>query len=395
MNVKRFGNRVLKAACPAVFLVSACVGKTTNEIAPVTPSPTPVTTTETTVFADCFLNDGMTLPEKDAKWTVLSGHAEITDGAIHKTEQASEYEPVVLQMKQNGVTQTYEYMLLLDPYVAYVIAYFSENGDEKESLKLAYTYNCRYWFKLNKDNAVLKPETGTRRLRDPSFVRRKDGTFTLLATQGYDTDAIYAFDTADFSTYTGERLLQVNPRGEQAWAPEAFYDRTIDQYVIIWSSVKDGGMYYNLSPDLCTFSPPQKLLDTGFPVIDGTVVRDGERAAIILKDEREPMETYSQLFAGWSDHGWQNFSKFSEPFSGHQSEGPMIMKCLDTDGYDIYYDDYTRFQFRAYHTDDLFSGNFEPIPDTELMIPLDDPAHSHAIPVTWKELERLMQIYGE
>ena len=356
---------------------------------------------------DSFINDGTQLPSKtkdnqDIEWSVLEGNATIEDNIIHKSSNALEYEPIKLEATIANQTYRYSRLLLLDPYVAYLISYFSSADDGSEVMKLAYTYNGLYWFKLNQDEAILSPTIGTKRMRDPSTVRKKDGSFSVLATQGYDTDSIYVFDTKDFITYENERLLKVNTSSsnqkmseKQAWSPEAFYDRIIDQYVIYWSSVKDGGMFYNLSTDLNTFTHPRKLLDTGYPIIDGTITKVKNEYSIIFKDEREPMEEYSQLQRGSSKEHWYLFTDFSEPFTGHQSEGPMVMKAFDFDGYYIFYDDYTRSQFQAYETDDLFNGKLKPIEQKDMMIPLDSPAHSYALPITWKELERLLQAFGE
>ena len=352
------------------------------------------------LWLDPFVNDGYALPDHDQNgnpvtWHVADGDAEIRDGSLYKTEGADEYEPVSLSARlADGSTVQYDRILLLDPYVAYIISYFSENGDEKETMKLAYTYNGSYWYKFNNDHTVLKAETGTGRLRDPAILRNKDGTFTVLATQGYDTDSIYVFDSPDLLSFANERLLKVNTMGSgQAWAPEGFYDRTLDQYVIYWSSVKDKGMFRNLTADFRSVDAPVSLLDCGFPVIDGTIVKQGAECLIVLKDERQPMEQYSRLFIGRSEYGWQDFTEFGSPLSGHQSEGPMVMKDLYVSGYYLVYDDYTRFQFKSLYTQDLWNGPYEETKTADTMIPLEDPAHCSAVPVTWKELERLIEAY--
>lgn len=352
---------------------------------------------------DPFLPSGTKLPgNKDVTWSIQEGNAYIKEGMIYKNDEAQEYEPIVLSATINNETYTYDHLLLLDPYCAYIISYFSEDGTDKEALKLCYTYNGKYWFKLNNDNAILKAKTGTKRLRDPSICRNKDGSFTLLATQGYDTNAIYAFDSNDLIHYENERLLQVNTTSptlqmseQQAWAPEAFYDRLLDQYVIYWSSVKDKGMFYNLTTNFNSFSYPQVLIDTGFPVIDGTIVKDGSTYTMILKDEREPMENHSQLFAATSKYNWHSYDTYSKMITGHQSEGPMVFKNLENPGWFIYYDDYTRFKFNCLYSKDLEAYDFEHVDllDKDYLIPLEKPAHSYAIPVTWLELERIMNEY--
>ena len=354
---------------------------------------------------DYFLNDGMKLPEygKDGSplsWSVVQGDAKIRDGCICKTEQADEYEPVTICADDGS--RAYEFdQLLIDPYVGYVISYFSEKGDEAESMKLAFTYNCTYWFKLNEDHAILKAELGTKRLRDPMLFRKKDGTFGAAATQGYDTDSIYLFDSPDLITYENERLLKVSHSTDQlkmsekqAWAPEVFYDHVSDRYVILWSSVEDGRMFFNTSSDLNHFSAPAVLKIGDDPVIDGTIVRSGHSWMICVKDEREPMEEYSQLFLGFSDDSWDAYERTSDFITGHQSEGPMFMKDLEHDGWYLFYDDYTRYQFRALHLSDTENPVITEVQDSDLLIPLDAPAHSCALPVTWKEMQRLEQAYG-
>ena len=357
------------------------------------------------IYLDSFITNGYVLPTtideiSDITWSIDSGDAYITDNVIFKSDSADEYEPIVLKANVNDNEYVFDNILLLDEYKAYVISYFTENGDEKETMKLAYTYDGVYWYKLNEDYAVLKPTIGTKRLRDPSLLRTKDGHFAVLATQGYNTDSIYVYDSKDLITFENERLLKVNsstqdlPMSEkQAWAPECFYDRTLNQYVIYWSSIEDGGMYYNLSDDLVSFSYPDKLLDAGFEVIDGTIVKDKNMFYIVLKDEREPMSEHTQLFMGRKKNTWQNIDEFSDMFTGHQSEGPMVLKDLYVSGYYIIYDDYTRFQFQALHTEDLFEGPYKKIDSKDTMFPFIDPAHCHGIPITWKELERLIAVY--
>ncbi len=356
---------------------------------------------------DTFLNDGYTLPETDQMdrsitWSVASGDASVSENVIKKSDAADEYENIVLQAVIEN--KTYEIStLLLDPYCGYVITYFTPDGEDGEKLKLAYTFDSLYWYKLNDDQPVLTATLGTKRLRDPSAVRKKDGSFALLATQGYDNDSIYVFDTKDFITYQNERLLKVNTSSPEkkmsenaAWAPEAFYNPAEDNYVIYWSSVKDGGMFYNTSSDLNSISYPEVLFDTGYEVIDGTIIKADGEYVLIAKDERQPMEEYSQIFRGTSStNDWRSFDTFENPvYERHQVEGPMIMRSLYEDYWFIYVDDYTRGQYHGIFTKDLANGEFLYMWEGDLLLPMEHPAHSYAIAVTWKELERLIQAYG-
>ena len=378
------------------FLLIGCAGSTA------TPKGDPRTRTisQAERILDPFLNDGQELPAEledgvSVAWSVAEGHAVIEDGVIRKTEDAAEYEPVVLTSTVDGIEEEHDHLVLLDPYVGYVITYFSE----EETMKMMYTYDGQYWFKINNDETLCAPHIGTLRLRDPSLIRKTDGSFWLVATQGYDTDSVYVFDSPDLVTYTNERLLRVNRSGykvtmsgSQAWAPEGFYDRILDKYILTFSSVADHGMFYVTTKDMNTCSYPKQLLDTGFDVIDGTIVKTGLDWTIYLKDERQPMEEYSRLFRG---HGtnWDSFTEFEEHFGNYQSEGPSVMKKIDGEGWYLIYDDYTRKQLQILYTDDIEHGEFRLIPFWDSMIPAVEPAHGSAMAVTWKELERLMNAY--
>ena len=134
---------------------------------------------------ESFINDGSQLPletsdHQEIIWWVKEGNAVIEDSIIHKTEDALEYEPITLEATISNQTYQFKRLLLLDPYVAYLISYFSSADDGSEVMKLAYTYNGFYWFKLNQDNAILQPTIGTKRMRDPSMVRKKDKACCLI-----------------------------------------------------------------------------------------------------------------------------------------------------------------------------------------------------------------------
>ncbi|NCB33432.1 MAG: hypothetical protein EOM64_06065, partial [Erysipelotrichia bacterium] len=225
-------------------------------------------------FLDSFMNEGDVLPSVTEKgtsivWSIGSGHAKITDNAVYKTEGAEEYESIVLHASlSDGTEYDFDRIKLLDECAGYVMTYFTKKDEDSETLKLAFSFDGEYWYHLNNDASVLQASLGTKRLRDPSVIRRKDGGFTVIATEGYDNPSIYAFDTSDFVAYTNERLIQVNTSSSeltmkeiQAWAPEGFYDRRNDTYVLYWSSPEDGGMFYNTSSDLKTVSLPQPLLN--------------------------------------------------------------------------------------------------------------------------------------
>lgn len=332
-------------------------------------------------------------------WEVVSGNVEIDENnVIYKLDNALDNEVIQLKATYTDDTQTIEVLcepnICLDEYVGYLMSYFSNTGEDKESLKLMFSYDGILWFNINAGKAILKPSIGTTALRDPSFVRRKDGGFTLIATQGWNNPEIYAFETTDFMNYENERLLSVNKTSTNlemsefaAWAPEGFYDYREDTYYIYWSSVEDEGIFYNTTSDFELVSLPNTLVDVGYPIIDASIVKDGAHYYIMLKDEREPMEEHSNVFVGSSSSDFLNFDKFGEPITNHQAEGPFVLFCDYR--YLLYYDDYTRQQYNVRWID-FDEGFTDVISDETNLNAFEQISHGSAIAITWDELQSLL-----
>ena len=352
-------------------------------------------------WLDSFMHDQDELLNeyngKTITWYVDSGDASIEDNKLIKSEKADEYEKISLKAIVDDKAYVFDNICLLDIIHGYLISYFS---NDEECLKLAYTYDGLLWYEANDQKCVVSASSGTKRLRDPYIMRNKDGGFYLLGTQGYDNPEIYVWDSSDLVTFNNERLLKVNESTnenkmseKQAWAPEGFYDRIIDKYVIYWSSPQDSGMYYNYSNDLNDISYPSKLLDPGFVVIDGTIFKDGYDYNIVLKDEREPMEEYSQLFVGYSDSDYLGFNEFNMNYiTGHQSEGPFII--YRGYNYILYYDDYTRFKFKALYFENFREHDFEEVLDSEIISSVGNVKHGSAIALTYPEFLRINEVYN-
>ncbi len=353
-------------------------------------------------YLDSFINDKTILiphyKDKDIVWVVESGNAIIENNIIYKTSESNEYENISLRAFVGDTSYLFENIELIDPYVGYLMTYFIGDGIKNEKVFYAWTYDGTLWYQINFQKPILSATIGTRRLRDPSFIRKKNGEFTLVATEGFDNPDIFAFDTTNFKDFTNERLIKLNSSLDdsmsetQAWAPEGFYDRRFDKYVVYWSSPNDVNMFYNYSNNLNDIGYPNVLVDVGFPVIDGTIMKVGAEYSIVLKDERKPMEKHSQLFVGYSDTDYRNINNFNYNFfSNHQSEGPFIIKR----GYDylLYYDDYTRHQFKAFQFYELKANEFKELEDNEIISSIVNLKHGSAIPLTWKEFERLKENY--
>ena len=232
-------------------------------------------------YLDFIVNDTQTtLPEtapygSALTWSVTSGHGEIRDGVLYKTEGAAENEPLTLSVKAaiKGAEKTAPVtgLILKDAYVGQIMSYFTNSADDR-GMKLSYTYDLKNFMPLNNGKAVVAMTQGTKRMRDPSVFRLKDGTFGVVSTQGWDNPSIYVVDSPDLCSFENEHLVKV-ANGARAWAPECNYDRLTGQYIVYWSDpYRDGGyIRYNTSPDLVTFSAEQKYIGFDYSVIDASI----------------------------------------------------------------------------------------------------------------------------
>lgn len=353
---------------------------------------------------DSFVNDKDILPSSmDGKgnitWKVISGNVTIDEhNQLLKTEAAIDNEPIQLKAYYSDEYTQLEVVcepnICLDEYVGYLLSYFTHDGEQSQSLKLAFTYDGLTWYPINNYESVYQPDFGTKALRDPSFIRLKDGGFQLVGTQGWNNPSIYTAKTDDFIHYTDEKLVDVNVSSEQlplsetqAWAPEGFYDYQTDLYYIYWSSVDDKKVLYNMTTDFNAFSLPSVLIDVGFPIIDASIVKDGAHYYCLLKDERSPLEQYSSVFVGSSAKDFLSFDLFSQPITDHQAEGPFAI--FSGYRYFLFYDDYTRSQYQIRQID--FTEGFTlTIDDYTNLETIENISHASAIAVTWDEIVDLL-----
>jgi hypothetical protein len=175
-----------------------------------------------------------------------------------------------------------------DPYTAYVMGYFAEspNGSENRfALHLAYSRDGLDWTPLNQNQPVATPTLGYKGLRDPFILRKQDGTFVVMATNmvGQDMGAnvskyIHVWDSTDLINFTGYRLLQVNNSSTMhAWAPEAFWDPSRNQYAILWAGNTDRNrIYVSYTTDFRTVTDYNNLTvyhDPGYDIYDGNMLQ--------------------------------------------------------------------------------------------------------------------------
>lgn len=317
---------------------------------------------------------------------------------------------------------------------AYAFSYFTADTVEGENIYFAASNgnNALSWRELNGGNWVITSEHGERGLRDPFLIRSVEGdTFYLIATdlsigrngdwgraQTDGSQYLEIWESTDLVTWSEQRHVKVSPEtAGMTWAPEAYYDDDLGEYVVFWASrlftddtrttcltTESGSgcyarMMYATTKDFVTFSEPRIWQDTGSARIDSTVLKDGDDYYRFTKDEGgqtgcidiiaekssslTEVTTTASLAAGT---GWTSVATCIARNAGFGGavEGPTVFRANpgDTSGHDyyLYLDNYGGSGYFPLGTDDLDSGSW-----TRVAGSLPASRHGTVLPVTQRQ----------
>ncbi len=232
---------------------------------------------------------------------------------------------------------------------AYAMVYFTDSpgGQGTDSrMHLAVSSDGVDWTPLNENAPVLTAEAGTKSLRDPSVLRRPDGTFVVVAADvaGNDiyahTGYVHAWTSPDLRTFTYHRL-HLHTMPTHTWGPEAFYDPARKQYGITYSANRNGrdSIFVNYTSDFATVSAPQLYFDPGFSVQDATVVGADGDYRLFYRDNRDQSihEARSGTLAP------RSFDKGIQPgalLQGTSVGNPDVVQAIDGQHWWLWADSY-------------------------------------------------------
>ncbi|WP_161890722.1 glycoside hydrolase family 43 protein [Pontibacter russatus] len=283
--------------------------------------------------------------------------------------------------------------------LVYLFSFFKGNGD---GLHLAYSTDGYNWQALKNDSIFLKPTAGNDKLmRDPCIIRGADGKFHMVWTVSWNEKGLGYASSGDLIHWSAQQFIPVmahEPNARNTWAPEITYDPKKKEYMIYWATTITGlypetqseeenaynhRMYYVTTKDFKNFSDTKLLYEPGFNVIDATIVRDGNRYVMFLKDEtREPAE--KNIKVAYSKHLTGPYSAAGPPITGdYWAEGPTTLKLGDK--WIVYFDKYIDHSMGAVQSTDL--KNWEDISD-KISFP-EGMRHGTIFKVTKSEFEKL------
>ncbi|QOL31801.1 glycoside hydrolase family 43 protein [Bifidobacterium eulemuris] len=196
------------------------------------------------------------------------------------------------------------------PYEAYAWAYFTGDGVGGERICLAVSEgnDALRWRVLNGGMPLFSSRYGTKGLRDPFILRKRDGGFVMMATdlnvaslggdfgrsQRMGSRYLEIWESPDLVHWSDQRHVLVSPpEAGNTWAPEALWLDEIGLYAVYWASnlYEDGDprerstynrMMVAATADFREFTSAQVWVDVcggnghdGFGTIDVTATRVG------------------------------------------------------------------------------------------------------------------------
>ncbi|MEV2217636.1 family 43 glycosylhydrolase [Streptomyces sp. NPDC050997] len=307
----------------------------------------------------------------------------------------------------------------------YMFSYFTGEGtSDGEQLYSALSKgnDPLKWRELNDGKPVLTSTLGEKGLRDPFIIRSPEGDkFYQIATdlriygngdwdasQRTGSKSIMVWESTDLVHWTNQRLVKVSPDSAgNTWAPEAFYDAKLGEYVVFWASklydnaAHSGDTYnrmmYATTRDFYTFSEPKVWVDRGYSVIDSTMIQHDGTYYRLSKDERDNSSSTPNskfIFEEKSDSilnpSWDAVAEGIGKGAMNAAEGPLVFKSNTEEKWYAFLDEFGGRGYLPFETTDLDSGAWTP--STGYGLPAK-PRHGTVLPVTQAEYDRLLRAY--
>ena len=280
-----------------------------------------------------------------------------------------------------------------EPASAYLFAHFTGQSSIGEQIYFSVSEDGLHWSDLNDSKPVLVSTLGDKGVRDPSIIRSHDGKkFYLLATdlriangKGWDaarfhgSTSLVIWESTDLVNWSEPWLVDVAgsiPGAGCAWAPEAIYDASTDDYFVYWATIspRDGlraaRIFGARTKDFRTFTPPElyieregrglgkgDIIDTQIIEVQGLKHRY-YRAS---RDGQITIEAGDTLTGAWERIG--NLSHVG--YSARNAEGPILLPFNQEKKWALLVD--------RHSTD----GGYVPLVSTDL----DDPRGFQVLPV--------------
>ncbi len=298
-----------------------------------------------------------------------------------------------------------------DELSAYLFAYFTGNGPGEEAIHFAVSLDGYNYRALNNNEPILdsKEISTSGGVRDPHILRGDDGWFYMVVTDLYVPDmgwknyAMVLLKSKDLINWESSKVNIPETFPQEfadvwrVWAPQTFYDESTGKYMIYFSMKQGDGpdiIYYAFANEDFTGleAAPQQLFfsPTNNAAIDGDIIlKDGTYHLFMKSEDGEP--GIKLALSDKLTEGYKLVSDERVDQETHPVEGSGIFKLNNSDEWILMYDIYTQGRYQFTKSSDL--KNFSVIDEAISMN--FHPRHGTVMPITGKELKRLIAQWGQ
>lgn len=307
----------------------------------------------------------------------------------------------------------------MSDYKGYLFVHFTGEHPTGEQIYFSISRDGLHWHDLNGGEPILWSKIGEMGVRDPYIIRSPfhgEGKpkYFLIATdlriangKGWGTAQyggsrdIIVWESDDLINWSEPEAHTVGiPGAGCVWAPECVYDEEKDAILVFWASMtKFPGdehhkqrIFASYTRDFKTFTEPELYIERENHVIDTTIIKDDKGYYRYSKDETT--KNIRVDFSKTLDAGTFVDVRSSVLDSIYGVEGPEIFKFNDRDEWCLIVDRFaTGRGYMPLITDDLSSGNFKVLDDSEFNMGKTLKRHGGIINITEEEylaLEKLM-----
>lgn len=298
-----------------------------------------------------------------------------------------------------------------DELSAYLFTYFTGNGPGEEAIHFAVSLDGYNYRALNDNKPILdsKEISTSGGVRDPHILRGADGWFYMVVTDlyvpemGWKNYAMVLLKSKDLVNWESSKVNIPETFPDEfgdvwrVWAPQTFYDETTGKYMIYFSMKQDDDpdiIYYAFANEDFTGleAAPKQLFfsPTNNAAIDGDIIlKDGTYHLFMKSEDGEPgikLALSDQLTEGYELVSDERVDRETHPV-----EGSGIFKLNNSEEWILMYDIYTQGRYQFTKSSDL--KNFTVIDEAISMN--FHPRHGTVMPITGKELKRLIAQWGQ
>ncbi len=293
----------------------------------------------------------------------------------------------------------------------YLFCYFTGNEPEKESINFALSEDGYNFTPLNNNKPVLHNELGTKGIRDPFIFRDIKGGYYIIGTDmrselGWASNHAFCIwhsdDMVKWTQLGGIDMNEYLPSSVRTWAPEVFYNKEKEMYMIYWANQQHSEdtdkwtntvMWYAYTKDFTRletepqilYAPPCKK-----DAIDGDIIENDGTYYMYYKDENEKFICYvysDSLEGPYKEPEKKNITVFDE-----NTEGCCIYPLAGTDKWLMIMDSYTKGYYVMQETTDFTT--FKKVDKEKYSLDFS-PRHGSMILISEEEYERLLAKWGK